>query len=32
MLLGLTLGSKLLMTHGLGQKTRPVSRLLKLHR
>ena len=27
-----TLGNKLIATHGLGQKTRPVSRLLKLHR
>ena len=28
----ITLGSKLLINHALGQKTRPVSRLLKLHR
>ena len=32
MLLGLTLGSKLIAHHALGQKSRPVSRLLKLHR
>lgn len=31
-MLGLTLGSKLLITHALGQKTRPVSKLRKLHR
>ena len=26
-----TFGSKLIAMHGLGQKTRPISRLLKLH-
>lgn len=31
-MLGLTLGSKLMTTHALGQKSRPVSRLRKLHR
>ena len=31
-MLGLTLGSKLLVTHALGQKSHPVSRLRKLHR
>ena len=28
----ITLGTKLLITHALGQKSRPVSRLRKLHR